>query len=106
MSETLGQSSEVDLVEARVAAMDAMLASGKTLMAKVDQFYEEHGLAAGMGEQMLTGIEVPEEHRHLFRRLFAEFRMIEQRLDELDPTSARPSPVAVGARAIGNRFRI
>ena len=86
--------------------MDAMLANGKALISKVDQFYQEHGLSSGMGEEVLTGTQVPEEHRHVFRRLFAEFRMIEQRLDELDPTSARPSPVAVGARAIGNRFRI
>lgn len=103
----IDQTSESEQIQERIAAMDALLAQGRAAMAKVDQFYREHDLVPGVGEQVLTSSEsVPPQHRHIFRKLLAELSQIEQRIEEFDPASTKPSPVPVSTRAIGNRYRI
>ncbi len=94
------------LVQAQIARMDALLAAGRAATARVDKFYEKHGLQPGFGEKGLQGGEVPERHRVIFARILAEFPVIEQRIEEQDPRSATPAPVPARARAVGNRYRI
>ncbi|MGV3662126.1 MAG: hypothetical protein ACO1TE_18210 [Prosthecobacter sp.] len=94
------------LVQAQIGRMDALLAAGRAAMARVDKFYEEHGLQPGFGARKLQGEEVPERHRIIFARILAEFPMIEQRIEEQDPRRATPAAVPVRARAVGNRYRI
>lgn len=93
-------------VQAQIQRMGALLAQGRAVMAKVDDFYREHDLVPGIGEQTLMSEAVPERHRAIFSKLLAEFDMIERRIDEFDPHSTQPAPVAVSARAVGNRYRI
>ena len=93
-------------IQAQIQAMDALLAQGRVAMAKVDAFYEEHGLTPGMGEKALLGDAVPDRHRTIFSKLLAELSKIDQRIDELDQNNPKPAPVAVSARAVGNRYRI
>ena len=107
MTEPATALTESAQLSARIAAMDALLVEGKAAMARADHFYSEHDLVAGMGERVLTSSEtVPPEHRHIFRKLLAELGQIEQRIEEFDDASTKPSPVPVSARAIGNRYRI
>ncbi len=80
--------------------------AGRAAMARVDEFFAEHGIQPGVGAQKLQGEDVPERHRIIFTRLLAEFPVIEQRVQELDPTSKTPAPVSVSARAVGSRYRI
>lgn len=93
--------------EQLVADMDALLAQGRELMAKVDQFYQETGLEPGIGEKILLSDAVPVQHRVIFRSLLAELETLDQRIDQMTasntPSAAAPS---VGARAVGNRYRI
>jgi len=107
MTESAATLSESDQLQQRIAAMDSLMAEGKAAMAKVNQFYREHDLVPGLGEKVLTSSEmVPPEHRHIFRKLLAELSQIEQRIEEFNPASTKPSPVPVSTRAIGNRYRI
>ncbi len=106
MIETHPELSDTARVQAQIAQMDALLAAGKAAMARVDKFFEEHGIQPGIGMQKLQGEDVPERHRVIFARLLAEFPVIEQRIEEFDPTSKTPAPVPVNTRAVGSRYRI
>lgn len=106
MNEPTPTLSDIERVQTQIAGMDALLAAGKAAMARVDQFYRQHDLVPGFGEKGLQGGDVPQQHRVIFARILAEFPVIEQRIEEMDPRSARPAPVPVRARAVGSRYRI
>jgi hypothetical protein len=106
MTEAPPELSESERIQAQIERMDAMLAHGKEVIAEVDQFYREHDLVPGFGEKVLLSDQVPDRHRTIFAKLIAELGRIDQRIDELDPNKATPAPVAVSARAVGNRYRI
>ena len=93
-------------VQAQIEAMDALLAQGRAAMAKLDAFYEGHQIPPGIGEASLLSDAVPDRHRAIFSKLIAELDNIDRRIDEFDQNSAKPAPVAVSARALGNRYRI
>ncbi len=86
--------------------MDALLAQGRETIAKVEQFYADHGLELGIGEKKLLGDEVSERDRVIFGRLLAEIQMIDQRIDQFDPNKSKSNSPSLGARAVGNRYRI
>lgn len=106
MNETTPELSDIERVQAQISRMNALLAAGKAAMARVDHFYHEHDLVPGFGEKGLQSDAVPERHRVIFARVLAEYPLIEQRIEEMDPRSATPAPVPVRARAVGNRYRI
>ena len=106
MSKASPEMSETERIQAHLAQVDAVLAQGRAAMERMDIFYREHELVAGAGEQMLFSEQVPERHRTIFSKLIAELSQIDRRIDELDPFKGKPSPVAVGTRAVGNRYRI
>ena len=106
MSEASPTLTETERIQAHLAQVDALLAQGKAAMERMDRFYREHGLVVGAGEQALLSDQVPERHRTIFSKLIAELSQIDRRIDELDPIKSKPSPVAVGTRAVGNRYRI
>lgn len=93
-------------IQARIAAMDALLAQGRAAMAKVDAFYAEHQIPPGAGAASLLSDDVPDRHRTIFLKLITELDKIERRIGEFDQNSAQPAPVPVSARAVGNRYRI
>ena len=93
-------------IQAQIEVMDALLAQGRAAMARVDAFYEEHEIPQGVGAASLLSDVVPERHRIIFSKLITELANIDRRLDEFDQNNPKPSPVAVSARAIGNRYRI
>ena len=92
--------------EELVAQMDALLEQGRAAVAKVDEFYARHGIEPGIGEKMLLSDSLPDAQRVMFSRLFAELEMMEQRIDQLDPNRPGGASASVGARAVGNRYRI
>lgn len=106
MSEASPTLTETERIQAHLAQVDALLARGKEAMERMDRFYHENGLVPGAGAQVLLSDQVPERHRIIFGRLIGELSQIDQRLDELDPLKGKPAPVAVGTRAVGNRYRI
>jgi hypothetical protein len=106
MTENSSASSEPESIDAQIQRMDALLAQGREAMARVDAFYREHDLVPGFGEQMLQSEDVPERHRTIFAKLISELSRIDQRIDELDPNKKTAPPISVGARAVGNRYRI
>lgn len=92
-----------------VIQMDALLAEGRRAMEKADQFYNDHMIEPGIGIKKLLSDEVVDEDRVIFARLFTEIEMMEHRIEQLDPgknDTASVSTPSVGARAIGNRYRI
>lgn len=93
-------------IQAQIERMDALLAAGQAAVARMDQFYREHDLVPGFGEKALQSDAVPDRHRIIFARILAEFPVMEQRIDEMDPQSATPAPVPARTRAVGNRYRI
>ena len=95
-----------DKIQAQIQRMDELLALGRTAKAKVDDFYKEHNIVPGIGEFSLLSPPVPERHRAIFSKMLAEFDNIDRRIDEFSPESTRPAPIAVSARAVGNRYRI
>ncbi|GAA5149671.1 hypothetical protein GCM10023213_47690 [Prosthecobacter algae] len=106
MSQAPPALTETERIQAHLAQVDALLAQGKAAMERMDRFYHENGLVPGAGEQALLSDRVPERHRIIFSRLIGELSQIDRRIDELDPFKSKPSPVAVGTRAVGNRYRI
>lgn len=97
---------ESERAQAQISRMDALLAEGRAAMARMDELYQAHGIQPGTGARVLLGDDVPERHRIIFARLLADLERMDQRINELDPRNAAPAPVAVGARAVGNRYRI
>ena len=93
-------------VQEQIDRLDALRAQGREAMAKVDQFYRDHGIEPGIGEKMLLSEAVPERHRAIFSKLLAEFGNMERRIQEFDPNSTKAAPRPVAARAVGNRYRI
>ena len=106
MNEATPEQSDTERVQARIQRMDDLLAEGRAAIAKLDAHYEAHGVKPGTGADVLLSDAVPERHRIIFARLLADVERMEERIAELDPASARKAPVGVGARAIGNRYRI
>ncbi len=106
MSEIPPEPDTMTAARLQIERMDALLAEGKAAMTLMDQFYQDHEMIPGLGEQILTSEEVPERHRIIFSKLLAELRILDQRIDEIDPNSPQRAPVAVSARAVGNRYRI
>jgi len=106
MSEAPPELSETERIQAQIERMDALLALGKEALTKIDQFYQEHAIEPGIGVKTLLGDAVPEQHRVIFARILAEFPMIDQRIDEMEPRSPQPAPVPARTRAVGSRYRI
>lgn len=106
MNETPPELGDIERVQAQIQHIDMLLAAGKAAMARVDKFYHEHDLVPGFGEKGLQGDGVPDRHRVIFARILAEFSVMEQRIEEMDPRSAKPAPAPARTRAVGSRYRI
>lgn len=106
MTDTSPDMTDSQWVQTQIEHMDTLLVAGKAAVAKLDQFYQDHGLQPGFGAKNLQGEDVPERHRIIFARILAELPVIDQRVDEMNPHSPKPAPVPVGTRAVGNRYRI
>lgn len=106
----------VDEVQALISRMDELLKQGAAARARVDEFYQNQGLEPGIGAAVLLSEAVSERDREIFRRLIAEYEMMEQRVQSFAAKAAqegRPGhasdsapPRPVGTLAVGNRYRI
>ncbi len=98
--------SELDQIRHLIEKLDAKLAAGAEAVARMDQFYQDHGLEAGIGEKILTSPLLSARDREIFRALIAEMESMESRARSFEEQSAQAAPRSVGVRAVGNRYRI
>jgi hypothetical protein len=104
---------ERDVAESMKRAQEAIVKSGKVLaeaneiLARFESFSEKNNLHLVDGRQALAGDNAFPARKFVFESLFFELDHLDTRVKEmtgeLDSGKARPS---IGARAIGNRYRI
>jgi hypothetical protein len=88
-----------------LGTIDKVLAAGRVAQARVDRFYQAHGLQPGFGEKALTSEKQPPARRTRHQRLLAlQAELYRQKVPVNQP---RPRVSAsAAARALGNPHRI
>ena len=85
--------------------MKTMLEKGADLTKQHEELMKDRKIEPGLGRKKLLGPEVSPEVRVIMRRLMEEYEMMEERLQNYEKSASGKS-VPVGARAVGNRYRI
>ncbi len=94
-------------VEEILADMQAVLDQGREAVARYDEFAQKHGVREGCGIAALTGPNSFPARRAVFGALIHELENLEEGISEVNrKLFPEKAPKAVGARAVGNRFRI
>jgi hypothetical protein len=100
---------EIAEYRAKLAALEeqmkALLESGVAATQRDDEFRKEHKLEPGTGKKKLQGSNVSPAVRVIMGRLIEEYEMMEERLQNYEKSNSGKSE-SIGARALGNRYRI
>lgn len=86
---------------------ESVLSEGGAAIARFDAFAEEHDIQPGVGRAALAGERAHPARKQVFESLFFELDHLENRIKEIADESANSdSKPSIGARAVGNRYRI
>lgn len=92
-------------VTALLAGIDELHAVGAAAVQRHDEFLAKHKIKPGIGREVLLSAYVTPTDRRVFGRLFNEYNMMEERLENFKKSQSG-SNQSLGARALGNRYRI
>lgn len=92
-------------VSALLADIDELHAAGAAAVSRHDEFLAKHKIKSGVGREILLSSQVAPADRRVFSRLFNEYNMMEERLENFEKSQSG-SNQSIGARALGNRYRI
>jgi hypothetical protein len=93
-------------IQKMIAQTEAMLKRGREMQARLDSFYQQHGIQPGEGRQrLLAGCSRP-EHKALTVRLLQEWARLPEKARELmerqNVKQVRPTTVSM----LRSRYRI